>query len=150
MTHEEEQHEEVIPSEAIKVGNIIKVEQNERIPADLVMLYTTEPTGDVFIRTDQLDGETDWKLRKAIQSTQKEFTEKDRFENTLNSLVIVEPPHKAIYDFKGKFYYEDDNHVSEYDERLSLDHTLWANSVLASKGFIYDWWFTQGRRPEIK
>jgi phospholipid-translocating ATPase len=50
----------------MKVGHIIKVHQNERIPADLLLVYTTEKSGSVFIRTDQLDGETDWKLRKAI------------------------------------------------------------------------------------
>jgi phospholipid-translocating ATPase len=45
------------------------VHHNERIPADLVLLYTTERSGAVFIRTDQLDGETDWKLRKAVTKT---------------------------------------------------------------------------------
>jgi phospholipid-translocating ATPase len=35
----------------------------------MVLLYTTEKSGSVFIRTDQLDGETDWKLRKAISFT---------------------------------------------------------------------------------
>ena len=58
-----------VTSENIKVGDIIKVHHNERIPADLVLLYTTEKSGSVFIRTDQLDGETDWKLRKAIPPT---------------------------------------------------------------------------------
>ena len=53
----------------MRVGDIIKVHHNERIPADLVLLYTTEKSGSVFIRTDQLDGETDWKLRKAITQT---------------------------------------------------------------------------------
>lgn len=53
------------------MGDIIKVNQNERVPADLVLLYTTEKTGSVFIRTDQLDGETDWKLRKAVGYTQQ-------------------------------------------------------------------------------
>jgi phospholipid-translocating ATPase len=36
----------------------------------MILLYTTEKGGSVFIRTDQLDGETDWKLRKAISLTQ--------------------------------------------------------------------------------
>jgi len=36
----------------------------------LLLLYTTEKSGSVFIRTDQLDGETDWKLRKAVAMTQ--------------------------------------------------------------------------------
>lgn len=52
------------------VGDIIKVHHNERVPADLLLLYTTEKSGSVFIRTDQLDGETDWKLRKAVGITQ--------------------------------------------------------------------------------
>jgi len=53
----------------IKVGNIIKINQNERLPADMVLLSTTETSGAIFIRTDQLDGETDWKLRKAVACT---------------------------------------------------------------------------------
>jgi phospholipid-translocating ATPase len=36
----------------LKVGQIVKVHQNERLPADLILLYTTEKTGSVFIRTD--------------------------------------------------------------------------------------------------
>jgi phospholipid-translocating ATPase len=52
-------------SKSIKVGDILKIHQNSRFPADCILLYTTERQGTVFIRTDQLDGETDWKLRKA-------------------------------------------------------------------------------------
>lgn len=45
--------------------------QNQRVPADMVLVRTTEKAGSCFIRTDQLDGETDWKLRLAIPSTQR-------------------------------------------------------------------------------
>ena len=58
-----------VAGQNIKVGDIIKVKQNERVPADMVLLYTTEKSGSIFIRTDQLDGETDWKLRKAVTIT---------------------------------------------------------------------------------
>ena len=44
--------------------------QNQRVPADMVLLRTTEKNGSCFIRTDQLDGETDWKLRLAVPTTQ--------------------------------------------------------------------------------
>lgn len=40
------------------------------MPADVVFLRTTEKSGASFIRTDQLDGETDWKLRIAVPVTQ--------------------------------------------------------------------------------
>jgi magnesium-transporting ATPase (P-type) len=52
-----------IPSAKIRVGDIIIVERNQRVPADMILLRTTEKSGSCFIRTDQLDGETDWKLR---------------------------------------------------------------------------------------
>mmetsp|Transcript_103060 Transcript_103060/g.142611 ORF Transcript_103060/g.142611 Transcript_103060/m.142611 type:complete len:96 (+) Transcript_103060:302-589(+) len=50
----------------LRVGDIIQVSQNERVPADLVLLQTTDKSNTVFIRTDQLDGETDWKVRRPI------------------------------------------------------------------------------------
>ena len=59
-------------SQSLKVGQIVKIHQNERIPADMALLYTTEKNGTVFIRTDQLDGETDWKLRRAIAFIQEQ------------------------------------------------------------------------------
>jgi len=39
-------------SSSLKVGDLIKVHQNERFPADCILLHTTERSGSVFIRTD--------------------------------------------------------------------------------------------------
>lgn len=55
-----------VKAEELQVGDIVVVHSNERVPADLVLLYTTDKSGTVFIRTDQLDGETDWKVRRPI------------------------------------------------------------------------------------
>jgi len=48
-------------SRLLKVGDLIVLNPNERAPADLLLLWTSDPSGSLFIRTDQLDGETDWK-----------------------------------------------------------------------------------------
>lgn len=48
---------EMVSSSKLKVGDIIVVEKNERVPADLVLLRTSDKSGSVFVRTDQLDGE---------------------------------------------------------------------------------------------
>ena len=50
---------------------MILLEKNQRVPADMVLLTTSEEEGTCFIRTDQLDGETDWKLKVAVGETQK-------------------------------------------------------------------------------
>lgn len=59
------------PSSALKVGDLVLLEKNQRVPADMVLLTTSEEEGTCFIRTDQLDGETDWKLRVAPGETQR-------------------------------------------------------------------------------
>lgn len=56
-----------IKSKDLKVGDIVKVVGGDRIPADMVTLYSDGDQGTLFLKTDQLDGETDWKLRKAVK-----------------------------------------------------------------------------------
>jgi phospholipid-translocating ATPase len=60
-----------VPSSSLRVGDLIRLEKNQRVPADLVLLHTSDAAGTCFIRTDQLDGETDWKLRVAVPECQK-------------------------------------------------------------------------------
>ncbi|XP_045881808.1 probable phospholipid-transporting ATPase IIB isoform X2 [Meles meles] len=60
-----------VKSSDIQVGDLIIVEKNQRIPSDMVFLRTSEKAGSCFIRTDQLDGETDWKPKVAVSCTQR-------------------------------------------------------------------------------
>lgn len=41
-----------IESSKIKVGDLIILHPNERAPADMVLLWTSDPSGSLFIRTD--------------------------------------------------------------------------------------------------
>lgn len=70
-------HTRSVPSSSLRVGDLIIIEKNQRVPADVVLLRTSDSSGTCFIRTDQLDGETDWKLRVAVPATQKLRTEKE-------------------------------------------------------------------------
>ncbi|XP_070132002.1 probable phospholipid-transporting ATPase IIB isoform X16 [Equus przewalskii] len=58
---------------ALKIGYLYTywAPLNQRIPSDMVFLRTSEKAGSCFIRTDQLDGETDWKLKVAVSCTQR-------------------------------------------------------------------------------
>ena len=64
-------HTRSVPSSSLRVGDLVVLEKNQRVPADLVLLRTSDSSGTCFIRTDQLDGETDWKLRVAVPACQK-------------------------------------------------------------------------------
>ncbi|XP_077982097.1 putative phospholipid-transporting ATPase IIB isoform X2 [Glandiceps talaboti] len=116
-----------IPSSDIKVSDIIFVEKNQRVPADMVFLRTTEKTGACFIRTDQLDGETDWKLRLAVGPTQTLAHNHDMFN--ISGEVYAERPQKDIHSFVGTFSRFDGG---KQQDPLSIENTLWANTVVAS------------------
>jgi phospholipid-translocating ATPase len=112
----------------IKVGDLIQLSANERIPADMILLYTTDKSHSICIRTDQLDGETDWKLRKPVSVTQ-EVSDMARLLD-MDGYVIADPPDKKIYNFKGNFVTHNGQNIKK--EPLSLEQTMWANTVLAS------------------
>eukprot|EP00171_Calliarthron_tuberculosum_P016184 IDg16184t1 len=137
-----------VASRDIRVGDVLILDSDDRVPADCVLLRaipnerinsTTDEdansptnegqTGDVpdslFIRTDQLDGETDWKLRRPITSTQALRTDADVVYSGAH--VQVEEPKREIYDFVGNYISADG-----VKEPLSLENTLWANTVVAS------------------
>jgi phospholipid-translocating ATPase len=85
-----------IKSEDIRVGDVLEIHAKERIPADVVILSTSEPTGSIFIKTDQLDGETDWKVRRAIRTTHAVIVN-DRFIQLPDSVVSYAPACEDIY-----------------------------------------------------
>nr|CAD7578716.1 unnamed protein product [Timema californicum] len=118
---------ELVPSSKLRVGDLVVVEKDQRVPADLVLLRTTERSGACFVRTDQLDGETDWKLRLAVPATQKLDSDSQLFD--IKAALFVEKPQRDIHSFIGTFT-RHDGYGSE--DSLDVENTLWANCVVAS------------------
>ncbi|KAJ2021514.1 putative aminophospholipid-translocase [Coemansia sp. RSA 2337] len=122
---------QVIASSKIRVGDFILIEKNQRVPADVVLLRTTESSGACFVRTDQLDGETDWKLRVAVAPTQKLADSAALFG--LHGTVYADAPHKDIYSFVGTLRITSSGESSSaVTLPLGVENTMWANTTLAS------------------
>ena len=121
-------------SSKLKIGDIIELKKDERVPADIVVLKTFNESEDsnTFIRTEQLDGETDWKLRKAPGLTQK-LSESQLLE--LNGFINYEPPSKLIYSFEG-FISVKNEEGNIVKEALGLENTMWESTILASQKVI--------------
>jgi phospholipid-translocating ATPase len=134
-----------IEAKSICPGDIILLRAKERVPADLVILGTSEPSGSIFIKTDQLDGETDWKIRRAIKTTH-DFIQGNKSLAALQALpcgLLYDQPHSNIYDFKGRFTF------AGGAEPLTLENTAWANTVLAA-GEIHGLVVYTGRETRSK
>ncbi|RZF42199.1 hypothetical protein LSTR_LSTR004348 [Laodelphax striatellus] len=85
----------------VVVGDIVKVQNNDFFPADLLILSSSEPQAMCYIETMNLDGETNLKIRQGIPETAKLLETKDlvRFRAT----VECELPNRQIYEFNGTF-----------------------------------------------
>lgn len=124
-----------VASKDLRVGDIVRLHKDVRIPADMVLLQSTEKTGEVFIKTDQLDGETDWKLRVAPSVTQN-LSNIGLIIDAIS--LIIGNPTKSIHSFNGQLVYNpptstgSTSPTSSETYPLSVDQTLWANAVLAS------------------
>jgi len=136
------------PSSELRVGDIIEIHPGQRIPSDLVLLYSSEENGCIFIKTDQLDGETDWKLRRAIRYTQKFFSNPHFNIAQLNALINYQPPSENIYHFEGVFEAHPDSPADKVAEPLFLENTLWANTAITS-GYVYGAVIYTGRETRI-
>ncbi|KAJ2904010.1 uncharacterized protein MKZ38_008942 [Zalerion maritima] len=96
-------------------------------------------SGETFIRTDQLDGETDWKLRLASPLTQNVA-----IEEFVRLRVTGGKPDKKVNEFAGTVELTSSRHTAmshqgELDESsksapLSTDNTAWASTIIASHG----------------
>ena len=128
-------------SKDIKVGDILKLSKGHRVPADAVILksvpsegssHDENGDGEAFIRTDQLDGETDWKLRIAPSLSQS-LSLQQLFKLTLSA----SKPSKKVNEFLGTLTYPQSHSRKERSLPLSIDNTAWANTVLASTATVY-------------
>lgn len=83
----------------VQVGDFVRLYNEESIPADIVVLSTSDPDGACYVETKNLDGETNLKVRQALHCSQKVKRARDceRTEFVLES----EPPHANLYAYSG-------------------------------------------------
>ena len=55
----------------LRVGQLVKVNKNERFPADLILIRSADPTGLAYVETVNLDGETNLKHKQAVADMQE-------------------------------------------------------------------------------
>ncbi|KAM9376956.1 phospholipid-transporting ATPase VB isoform 2-T2 [Pholidichthys leucotaenia] len=82
----------------VQVGDFVKVVCNEIVPADLLLMYTSDPNGVCHIETANLDGETNLKQRTAVSGVCNMDPEFD--PESFNSIVVCEKPNNNLNHFK--------------------------------------------------
>jgi magnesium-transporting ATPase (P-type)/class 3 adenylate cyclase len=92
-----------IKSEQILVGNILLINEGQKFPADVVVLGTSSER-TFFLDTSGIVGETDLKLKKAVNETHGliQSLDKDYVLNKMAGQIAFEHPSNDFNTFRGK------------------------------------------------
>ncbi|CAK9180185.1 unnamed protein product [Ilex paraguariensis] len=95
----QDQKWEAVPWKKLQVGDIVRVKQDGFFPADLLFLASTNPDGVCYVETANLDGETNLKIRKALEKTW-DFVTPEKVSD-FKGEVQCEQPNNSLYTFTG-------------------------------------------------
>lgn len=100
----------------IRVGDLILIPKDTRIPADLLILASSEKDGSTFMETSTLDGEKNLKPRYSLKETyqeasislvkrkkqgKNEMPYTGSFDVNMNLHISVQHPDPSLYKFEG-------------------------------------------------
>uniref|UniRef100_A0A674N425 Phospholipid-transporting ATPase n=1 Tax=Takifugu rubripes TaxID=31033 RepID=A0A674N425_TAKRU len=101
-----------------RVGDFIRLRCNEILPADVLLLSSSDPDRLCHIETATLDGETNLKQRQIVRS----FFDLDCDFDPLkyNSIIECEKPNNDLNRFRGYIIHRSGRRDALYNENLLL------------------------------
>eukprot|EP00371_Babesia_bovis_P000701 XP_001609348.1 phospholipid-translocating P-type ATPase [Babesia bovis T2Bo] len=96
--------------QALEVGEIVVLQNGDTIPADMVLIGSSEINGVAFVETSCLDGESNLKKKEAVLKL-AEYLTRD-INTTLNKVqnitgrLTCEPPNQNLITFDGSLHYK--------------------------------------------
>ncbi|KAJ2887653.1 aminophospholipid translocase, partial [Coemansia asiatica] len=118
----------------VQVGDILRVQNKEAIPADIVLLSSSEPEGMCYVETSNLDGETNLKVKQALPETAKLMTVADL--SGLRGHLKTEVPNDSLYTFEGTLISEG-GCLGFRELPLSPTQVLLRGAMLRNTDWIY-------------
>lgn len=87
-----------MPWRQVGVGDLLRVCRDEPLPADLVLLASSNSEGSCYVETTNLDGETNLKIKSTPEET-RGLAPGDLCH--LVATIECEPPNSRLYTFTG-------------------------------------------------
>ncbi|XP_012503446.1 PREDICTED: probable phospholipid-transporting ATPase VA [Propithecus coquereli] len=102
----------------IHVGDFVRLRCNEIIPADILLLSSSDPDGLCHIETANLDGETNLKRRQVVRGFSELVSEFNPL--TFTSIIECEKPNNDLTRFRGCIIHDNGKKAGLYKENLLL------------------------------
>ncbi|CAE6467959.1 unnamed protein product [Rhizoctonia solani] len=120
----------------VRVGDLIRLESDDFIPADMLLISSSEPEGLSYIETSNLDGETNLKIKQASHHT-SHFTSAASFARLAGHLRS-EQPNNSLYTYEGTLELSGQKIPMSPDQMLlrgaQLRNTPWCYGLVVFTG----------------
>uniref|UniRef100_A0A4X1TTD8 Phospholipid-transporting ATPase n=1 Tax=Sus scrofa TaxID=9823 RepID=A0A4X1TTD8_PIG len=122
----------------VNVGDIVKATDGQFLPADVVLISSSQPQATCYVATSNLDGETNLKIRQALLETAEIQTEKQL--SSLSGKIECEGPNCHFNNFIGTLYLNGKSPVSIGPDQVllrgtQLKNTDWIFGIVVYTGF---------------
>ncbi|XP_033163692.1 phospholipid-transporting ATPase ID isoform X7 [Drosophila mauritiana] len=121
----------------VQVGDVIRLDNNQFVAADTLLLSTSEPNGLCFIETAELDGETNLKAKQCLTETIELGDRHDLLWN-FNGEIICERPNNLLNKFDGTLIWRGQRFALDNEKILLrgcvLRNTQWCYGVVVFAG----------------
>ena len=137
----------------VNIGDIIRIRANEEVPADVIIISTSDLEGNCYIETKNLDGESNLKTRTALKcGGNNNLKHSDDLSDT-KFWVECDAPNANLYSFKGTIHYENfdskGNLVNEDEkEAITPENVLLRGCTLRNTKWVIGFCIYTG--PETK
>ncbi|KAF8066587.1 phospholipid-transporting ATPase 1 [Lyophyllum atratum] len=118
----------------LEVGDIVLLRDNEQVPADIVVLSTSDADNMCYLETKNLDGETNLKPRKAVKATSAISSEEDIERSAF--YLDSEPPHQNLYLYHGVLRYKDPASGEVKQEPVTINELLLRGCAIRNTNWI--------------
>ncbi|KIR73019.1 phospholipid-transporting ATPase [Cryptococcus deuterogattii CA1014] len=124
------------PWRRLRVGDIVRLEANSFIPADMVLISSSEPEGLCYVETANLDGETNLKIKQAHPSTAS--LTNPHSVSLLRGHILSEPPNSSLYTYDGTFHLSS-AHPGSAPTKIPVgpNQMLLRGAQLRNSGWVY-------------
>ncbi|KAF7691668.1 phospholipid-transporting ATPase IB isoform X2 [Silurus meridionalis] len=121
----------------VAVGDIVKVTNGQHLPADMVLVSSSEPQAMCYTETSNLDGETNLKIRQGLSLTASVQTVEELIG--LSGRLECEGPNRHLYDFTGTLRLDNHNPVALGPDQVLLRgaqirNTQWVVGIVVYTG----------------
>ncbi|XP_035783947.1 phospholipid-transporting ATPase ID-like isoform X4 [Anopheles albimanus] len=121
----------------VQVGDIIRMDNDQFVAADILLLSSSEPNGLCFIETAELDGETNLKCKQCLPETAAMGQQEDLLWK-FNGEIVCEPPNNLLNKFDGTLTWKNQRYPLDNDKILLrgciIRNTQWCYGVVIFAG----------------